>query len=108
MPDEHTISEILKAPNVTGYLHCADNDEILSLRGEGVEPLATMINPLVQAAGLLGRCLGLDDLRELQLHGRQLTALCLPCASGTVGVTLDSRAHLNDVARALHHTLHGG
>lgn len=108
MPDEHAIREILSAPNVTGYLHCAANDEVLALHGEDAGPLATMINPLVQAAGLLGRCLGLDELRELQLHGRPLTALCLPCSSGTVGVTLDSRAHLAEVARALHRTVQGG
>ncbi len=107
MPDEHTISEILQAPNVTGYVHCADNDEVLARHGEGAELLATMINPLVQAAALLGRSLGLDELRELQLHGRPLTALCLPCAGGTIGVMLDSRAHLNDVARTLQRSVHG-
>lgn len=106
MPDQRIISTILQLPNVTGYLHCANTDDVVSCHGN-VERLAYVVNPLVQTAYLLGQNLGLADLQELQLHGHHVTALCLPFAGGAIAVTLDSRAQLNEVSRLLHHTLHG-
>jgi hypothetical protein len=107
MPDDRAIAAILQAPSVLGYVHCAQSGEVLARHGQQVDTLAMLLGHVMKLAQMLGRALGLDDLHETQLHGKPLTALCMPYRGGAVGVLLDSRARQAEVAQLLRNALQG-
>ena len=107
MPNQTTVQQIMQAPNVLGFVHCSADGEVLIRAGNEVEALATILGHFMRLARLVGGSFGLEDFHEARIQGKPLSVLCMPYEGGAVGVVLDSRARVAEVALTMRRIIDG-
>ncbi len=100
-----SVQQIMQAPNVQGFVHCAETGDVIAQEGSEVEILANVLVYFQQVAGLIGESFGLEDFQEAQIQGKGLTVVCLPHQGGAVGVVLNSRARINETVAVVKQAL---
>ncbi|NMG01626.1 roadblock/LC7 domain-containing protein [Azoarcus taiwanensis] len=104
---ESDMQRIMQTPNVLGYVHCSSSGEVLEREGREVESLATVLGHFVRLSGQLGASFGADGFHQARIQGKPITVLCMPCNDGAIGVVLDSRAHVPEVALSMRRIMDG-
>jgi hypothetical protein len=93
--------QILQSPSVLGLARCSETGEIVLREGREVDSLTTVLGTFMRVAKLLpGACDG-GDFHQASVQGKPLTVLCMPHDGGAVGVVLDERARVPEVALML-------
>lgn len=101
------MQRIMQTPNVLGYVHCSMTGEVLERDGREVESLVTVLGHFLRLSGRFGAPFGSDGFHEAQLKGKPVTVLCMPCEDGAIGVVLDSRARVPEVALTMRRIMDG-
>jgi predicted regulator of Ras-like GTPase activity (Roadblock/LC7/MglB family) len=99
--DKNAMQRIMQTPNVLGYVHCSLTGEVLEREGSEVESLATVLGHFVRLSSRAGTSFGADGFHEAQIEGKAITVLCMPCDDGAIGVVLDARARVPEVALSM-------
>ena len=105
--DKSAMQRIMQTPNVLGYVHCSLTGEVLEREGSEVESLATVLGHFVRLSGRVGTPFGTDGFHEARIKGKAITVLCMPCDDGAIGVVLDSRARVSEVALCMRRIVDG-
>ena len=95
------VQRIMQTPNVLGYVHCSSTGEVLEREGREVESLAVVLGHVVRLSSRLGATFGTNGFHQAQIQGKPITVLCMPCDDGAIGVVLDSRARVPEVALSM-------
>lgn len=99
--NENAMQRIMQTPNVLGYAHCSATGEVLERSGSEVESLETVLGHFVRLTARAGGSFGADGFHQAQIEGKPITVLCMPCDDGAIGVVLDSRARVPEVALSM-------
>ncbi|PTD97276.1 roadblock/LC7 domain-containing protein [Pseudothauera lacus] len=107
MSAQHALQQVLHTPNVLGYVLCGADGQVVARDGRETDALTGVLVHFTRVAGQFGQRFGLDSFHEAQIHGKPLTVLCLPWQGGALGVVLDSRARLAEVALTVRRAMDG-
>lgn len=105
--DESAMQRIMQTPNVLGYVHCSASGEVLEREGREVEALVTVLGHFVRLSSTVGASFGADGFHQAQIQGKPITVLCMPYDGGAVGVVLDARARVPEVALSMRRIMDG-
>jgi predicted regulator of Ras-like GTPase activity (Roadblock/LC7/MglB family) len=105
IPSSDVVQQIMKAPQVVGYVQCSDSGDVLVQEGNEVDALANVLAYFHQVAGLVGESFGLEGLEEAQIQGKAMTVVCLPHQGGAAGILLNSRTRLGESVSAVRQVL---
>lgn len=98
MTIDTTVRQIMQTPKVLGFAQCSEAGEVVMREGREVESLATVLGHFMRVAARLGGSPGLHDCHQASIQGKSLTVVCMPYEGGAVGVVVDARAQIAEVA----------
>lgn len=107
MPSNSAVQQIMQAPNVLGYVHCSESGDIIVQEGNEVDVLANVLIYFNQMATLIGESFGLEGFHEAQIQSKSLIVLCMPHQGGAIGVIVNARARVSDVAALMKQIVEG-
>lgn len=90
-------------PGLISLVECDESGQIVEAEGDDAEVMGQMMLYYQQMANLIGESFGLGPLEQGRLHSKQLTAVCVPQESGTLGALFDSKAPIDDLLPAILH-----
>lgn len=106
-PDDGAMQRIMQTPNVLGYAHCSVTGELLEQDGREVDALATVLGHFMRLMASAGASFANGDFHQAQIQGKPITVLCMPCEDGAIGVVLDARARVPEVALMMRRIMDG-
>lgn len=98
MTNDRIVRQIMQTPKVLGFAQCSKAGEVVVREGREVESLATVLGHYMRVATRLGASPDLNDCHQASIKGKALTVVCMPYEGGAVGVVVDARAQIADVA----------
>ena len=84
-------------PGVLGIVTCSLEGEITNCAGDEAELLGGILGHLDQTSRLIGECLGIENLVEIRLLGKTLTAACIPREHDFCGILMDRKAPVTEI-----------
>ncbi len=97
MSSHKSLTELAELPGVLGIVTCSLDGEITNCAGDEAELLGGILGHLDQTSRLIGECLGLEQLVEIRLMGKTLTAACIPREHDLCGLLLDRKASVSEI-----------
>jgi len=95
------LKQLMKEPSVIGFVQCSEEGDIIAQEGNDVDVLSTVLVYFQQIANLIGDSFGLENYQEAQIQGQSLTVITSPYGEGVVGIIVNSKLKINEVARML-------
>lgn len=98
MTNDMTVRQIMQTPHVLGFAQCSEAGEVVKREGRELEALATVLGHFMRVAARLDGSPGLHDCHEASIAGKSLTVVCMPYEGGAVGVVVEARTHVAEIA----------
>lgn len=100
MKKEHVI-EIIQAPETLAGVQFTETGELLQSKGANPEELQASFAYVLELARQLGESLGLENLRAIELSGKERKGLCVVNQAGSIGLLTSAKANLSQIASKL-------
>lgn len=107
MQGQLNIQEIMQTPSVLGCVRCSSSGDVMAREGDEVDSLTMVLGHFVRLTKSLGGTFGGGDFHQAQVQGKKVNVLCLPFEDGAIGVALDSRARVPEVAITIKRIVNG-
>lgn len=98
MTRQAALQQILEAPSVLGLALCTEKGEFVICEGAEVDSVTQVLGHFLRATQALRGTVAASDFHQANVQGKALTVLCMPHEGGAIGVALDPRAHVPEVA----------
>ena len=95
------LARIMQTPNVLGFVLCSPSGEVLEREGDETECLATTLGHFIRLTRYGAGLFGAEGFHQARIQGKPVTVLCVPHGDGAIGVALDQRASVPQVALAM-------
>ncbi len=98
MAKEAALQRILEAPSVLGLALCTEKGDVVIREGAEIDSVTQVLGCFLRATRALRGSVAANDFHQATVQGKTLTVLCMPHEGGAIGVALDARAHVPEVA----------
>ncbi len=105
--DHVNLQQIMQTPNVLGCVCCSPEGDVLAREGSEQDSLAMVLGHFVRLSKSLGASFGNGDFHQAHVQGKAVNVLCLPVEDGAIGVALDARARVPEVALCIKRLVNG-